>query len=274
MVAGLGSVFMPPKKLFKGGVAMKLEIFTYNRNYQSYFNPYFYKKFRTVEAVKTDFGLVKIYELNNIYLAILFTDGVVYDGLTVLKQKERDGYYGIGYIDEVGNFELIETSKEKLLKKLKNLRRYEDKIIKDITYPPVKTENIDPLEPSDYWNTKELFYNKIGIEPKKILRIVLENGRFWKQGIIDVFVIQRKDRDNKDLLVAYGYAEPQEKDEVIEIYGKLGETYILKPYTGRQFCDEKEAIRLINAIKEDYEKADFEVLDEEGYELLDKIKNV
>jgi hypothetical protein len=250
---------------------MRFDVFVYSRNYQSYFNPIFYKKFRTIEAVETGLGLVKIYELDNVYLAILFANEVIYDGLTVVKQKERDGYYGIGYVDEVGNFELIETSKEKLLKKLKHLRRYQDKIIKDITYPFIKTENIDPLEPSDYWNTKELFYNKTGTEPRMVLRISFQNGRFWKNGIIDVFRLQRKDRNNKDFLVVYDYAEPQGND-VIEICGKLGETYILKPYAIRQFCDEKEAIRLINKIKEDFEKA--EVLNGEEHELLDKIKSL
>ncbi len=106
---------------------MKFEVFVYSRNYQSYFNPYFYKKFKTTETIKTKQGIIKIYELGSVYLAILFKDGVAYDGLTVVKNRKRDGYYPVGYIDEVGNFELVETNKEKLLRKIAYLKRYENK---------------------------------------------------------------------------------------------------------------------------------------------------
>jgi len=253
---------------------MKVEVFVYGRNYKSYFDPCFYKKFRISGVMETDYGLVKIYELNGVYLAIHFRDGVVHDGLTVIKQKKRDGFYPIGYIDEVGNFELVETNKEKLLKKLANLKRYEKEVVKDIEYPPVKKDNIDPLETEDYWKIRELFYNKAGTEPRKILTLVLRNGKYWKNGIIEVFMLQRKDRDNKDFVVAYDTKIPEEEqDEVLEIYGKAGETYILKPYAIRHLCDEKEAIRFITSISEDYEQVNvLEVLDEEGYEILDKIE--
>jgi len=251
---------------------MKFETFVYGRDYRPYFNPCFYRKFKTTGTVETDFGLVKIYELDGVYLAILFADGVVYDGLTVIKRKDRDGYCGIGYTDEVGNFELVETSKEKLLRKLANLRKYESKIIKDMQYPPPKSDSIDPLETEDYWSIKELFYNKAGIEPKKILTITLQNG-FWRNCRIDVFALQREGRDNKDFIVAYDKTEPDERlDEVIEIYGKAGETYILKPYAIRHLCDEEEAVRLIKVLKQEYEKVeDMKASDEEGYKLLDKI---
>ncbi len=254
---------------------MKFEVFVYSRNYQSYFNPYFYKKFKNTETIKTKYGMVKIYELGGVYLAILFTDEVIHDGLTVVKNRKRDGYYPVGYIDEVGNFELVQTSKEKLLKKLAYLKKYENEIVKKLTYPPVKKENTDPLEPDDYWNIRELYYNKTGTEPKRVLSITLGDGRYWKNGIINVFMLQREGRDNKDFIVAYDTTEPKEEDEVLEIYGKAGETYILKPYAIRHLCDEKEAIRFIKKIKEDYEKVgNIEVLDKEAYELLDKINEV
>lgn len=252
---------------------MKFEVFVYSRNYKPYFDASLYKKFKTTGEVKTNYGLIRIYELNNVYLAILFKDGVVYDGLTVVKNKKRDGYYPVGYTDEVGNFELVETSKEKLLKKLTYLKKYEDKIIEDVKYPMKKEDNTDPLDAEDYWSIRKLFYNKTGTEPKRILTLKLENG-WWKNCIIDVFVIQRESRNNKDFVVAYDYIEPTETNEVFEIYGKAGETYILKPYAIKHLCDEKEAVRLIKVIKEDYEKIGFEVLDKEGYELLDKLNNL
>ncbi len=259
---------------------MKFEVFVSSPNYQSYFNPCFYKKFKTTETVKTDYGIVKIYELGSVYLAILFTDEVIYDGLTVVKRRDRDGYYGIGYIDEVGNFEFVETSKEKLLRKLAYLKRYKNKIVKEIKYPTIKKDNIDPLEPEDYWNIRELYYNKLyynktGTEPKRLLSIRLEDGRYWKNGIINVFMLQREGRDNKDFIVAYDTTEPKGEDKVLEIYGKAGETYILKPYAIRHLCDEQEAIRFMKVIKQDYEKVEnLEVLDKEAYELLDKINEV
>jgi hypothetical protein len=252
----------------------KFEVFVYSRNYKPHFDPSFCKKFKTTGEVETNYGLIRIYELDNVYLAILFTDGVVYDGLTVVKNKKRNGYYPVGYIDEVGNFELIETSKETLFRRLAYLKRYENKI-KDRQYP-AKT-NTDPLETKDYWHSRELFYNKAGTEPKRLLTVKLENGKYWKKGIVDVFMINREGRDNKDFIVAYDYAEPEKdrtKDKIFEVYGKLGETYILKPYAIKHLCDEKEAVRLIKVIKEDYEKISFEVLDKEGYELLDKLNNL
>lgn len=252
---------------------MKFEVFVYSRNYKPYFNPYFYRKFKTIETMKTADYLTRIYELDGVYLAILFKDGVVYDGLTVVKRRDRDrDYYPVGYIDEVGNFELVETDKEKLLKKLKNLKRYENKIIKEVKYPPIKNDNTDPLETEDYWNIRELFYNKAGREPKRLFTVKLQKGQYWENGLISVFMIQREGRDNKDFIVAYDYTEPKEIDRVFEIYGKAGETYILKPYAIKHLCDEKEAVRLINVIMKNYEKADFEVLDEAGYELLNKRK--
>jgi hypothetical protein len=251
---------------------MKLEVFVYGRDYKPYFNPRFYRKFKTIGTMETNYGLTKIYELNNVYLAILFKDGVVYDGLTVIKQRDRDGFYPVGYVDEVGNLELVETSKEKLLRKLAYLKRYENKIIKEIHYPPIKNDNTDPLEPDDYWSIKELFYSKLGTEPKKILTIALQNG-WWENCVIDVFMLQREGRDNKDFIVVYDAEHPKETDRVFEIYGKLGETYILKPYAIKHLCDEKEAIRLVKVIKENYQKVeDLEALDKAGYELLDKIE--
>ena len=104
----------------------KLEISVYwKEDIGQWWKPYFYRKFVLEAELEVKEGLARIYKLGNeCYLGIVFVDGKVRDGLTVVRERKRNDRVAVGYVDEVGNFAVAEWEKEKLLGKIARLGRY------------------------------------------------------------------------------------------------------------------------------------------------------
>ncbi len=124
----------------------KLEVFVYSKeDIEQLWKPYFYRKFVLEMELEVKERLVRVYRLSNeCYLGIVFVDGKVRDGLTVVRERKRRDYFPVAYVDEVGNFAIVEWEKEMLLGKIIRLKRYVDKF-RDWSMLPVKEVNIDPL---------------------------------------------------------------------------------------------------------------------------------
>jgi len=143
---------------------MAVEAFVYYANaVGKYFDPFWHNKFVFVLEKKLlvrslrEEVLVRVYKLPNreFYLGIVFLDGLVRDGLTVIRDVKRGVYYPIGYMDEVGHWEVWSHSMKGVFMKVANLKRF-----RDVSDMPIKTENVDPLDAVSYWNLVDVFYGR------------------------------------------------------------------------------------------------------------------
>jgi hypothetical protein len=183
----------------------KLDVSIYRKkDIVQWFKPYFYKKFvfELERKVKVrSLGkevLVRVYKLSNrefgeLYLGIVFLDGLVRDGLTVIRNRKRDGYYPVGYIDEVGHKEVWSHSLKGVFMKVANLKRFRNE--DDM---PVKKENTDPLETLCYWDLIEVSYGEPSHQGELKPFLILRTGR----GEMQVSLLKRLGRDNIDLYIS------------------------------------------------------------------------
>jgi len=235
----------------------RLEISVYwKEDIGQYFRPYFYRKFVLEAELEAKEGLVRVYRLGNeCYLGIVFVDGKVRDGLTVVRERRRNDRLPIGYVDEVGNFAVAEWDKEKLLGKIARLRRYV-KEFRDRSMMPVKEGNIDPLDAGIYWNLLDFgeTTSQEGVEP------FLEIRTKTQLGIVHFYLLRREGRDNIDL-----YIGVNPKDRKILVQGKAGETYLVDKAEIPKVVSLESAVRFLQKVSEDYGIEEILVLDEKTY---------
>jgi len=239
---------------------MALEVFDYLRDAAGrYFDPFLYKKFVFVLERKVlvrslgDEVLVRVYKLPNeeLYLGIVFLDGLVRDGFTVIKNRKRDGYYPVGYIDEAGHKEVLSHSVKGVLMKVATLKRF-----RDVSDMPVKTENIDPLDSLSYWDSVDISYREPSYQEELNPFLVLKTGK----GEIQISLLKRLGRDNIDL---YINLFPDEGKVLIK--GKAGETYLARRGWIKIMADLKGAFHYLGKFSEDYPIEEALVLNKETY---------
>jgi hypothetical protein len=221
-----------------------------------WFKPYFYRKFVMEEAVELKEGLVRVYRLGNeCCLGIVFVDGKVRDGLTVVRERTRNDRLPVGYVDEVGNFVIAEWEKEKLLGKIARLGRYV-KEFRDRSMMPVKEGNIDPLDADIYWNLLDL--------PRRSTPSQEEAEPFLeirtKMGVVHFYLLKREGRDNIDLYIGVNPVGRK-----ILVQGKAGETYLVEKASIPQIASLKSAIHFVQKVNENFGIEEMIVLDEKVY---------
>jgi hypothetical protein len=201
-------------------------------------------------------GLVRVYGLGNgCYLGIVFVDGKVRDGLTVVRERKRNDRVPIGYVDEVGNFAVAEWEKEKLLGKIARLGRYV-KEFRDRSVMPIKEDNIDPLPADIYWNLLDL--------PRRSTPSQEEAEPFLeirtKMGVVHFYLLRREGRDNADL-----YIGVNPNGRKILVQGKAGETYLVEKASIPQIASLEFAIHFVQKVNENFGIEEVIVLDEKVY---------
>ncbi len=239
---------------------MALKVFVYFKDaVGKYFDPLFHKKFvleMERKVLVRSFGkevLVRVYSLpgRKLYLGIVFLDGLVRDGLTVIREVKRDGYYPVGYIDEVGHNEVLSHSLKGVFMKVSNLKSFRDR--DDM---PIKTDNVDPLKPISYWDLVEILYGEPSYQEELNPFLVLRTGR----GEIHISLLKRLGRDNIDL---YINVFPYEQKLLIK--GKAGERYLAREGWITIRADLEEAFHFLKKFNEDYPIEEAIVLNEEAY---------
>jgi hypothetical protein len=237
---------------------MALEIFDYLKDAAGrYFDPFSYKKLLFVlerKVLVRSLGeevLVRVYKMPNeeLYLGIVFLDGLVRDGFTVIKNRKRDGYYPVGYIDELGHKAVVSHSMKGVFIKVANLKRF-----RDVGDMPIKTENVDPLDPLSYWRLVEILYGEPSYQEELKPFLVLKTGK----GEIQISLLRRLGRDNIDL-----YINIFPNEERFLIKGKAGETYLAKGGWITIRTDLEGAFHYLGRYNEDYPIEEVLVLDEE-----------
>ncbi len=233
----------------------KLEVFVYSKeDIGQWWRPYFYRKFVLEAEEKVKEGLVRVYKLaGECYLGIVFVDGKVRDGLTVVRERRRRDYFPVAYVDEVGNFAIVEWEKEKLLGKIARLGRYV-KEFRDRSMMPVKEGNIDPVQADIYWNLLDLGGNASWEELEPFLEIRA------KIGVVHFYLLRREGRDNIDL-----YIGVNPKDRKILVQGKAGETYLVDKAEIPQVVNLEQAVRFLQKVSENFGIEEVFVLDEKVY---------
>jgi len=233
----------------------KLEISVYwKEDIGQWFKPYFYRKFVLEAEVELKEGLVRVYRLGNeCYLGIVFVDGKVRDGLTVVRERTRNDRLPVGYVDEVGNYVIAEWEKEKLLGKIARLGRYV-KEFRDRSMMPVKEDNIDPLDASIYWNLLDL-----GRDTSQEELIPFVEFR-TKIGVVHFYLLKRVGRDNIDLYIG---VDPREKKVLVQ--GKAGETYLVNKASIPKIASLESAIHFLQKVNENFGIEEVIVLDEKTY---------
>jgi hypothetical protein len=201
-------------------------------------------------------GLVRIYGLGNeCYLGIVFVDGKVRDGLTVVRERKRNDRLPVAYVDEVGNYVIAEWEKEKLLGKIAKLGRYV-KDFRDRSMMPLKEGNIDPLPADIYWNLLDL--PRRSTPSQEELEPFLEFRT--KIGVVHFYLLRRVGRDNIDLYIGVNPVGRK-----ILVQGKAGETYLVEKASIPQVASLKSAIHFLEKINENFGIEEVIVLDEKVY---------
>ncbi len=233
----------------------KLEVFVYSKeDIGQWWKPYFYRKFVLEAELEVKEGLVRVYRLaNECYLGIVFADGKVRDGLTVVRERKRRDYFPVAYVDEVGNFAIVEWDKEKLLGKIARLGRYVEKF-RDWSVMPVKESNIDPVQTDIYWNLLDLGENASQEELEPFLEIKS------KIGVVHFYLLRREGRDNIDLYIGIN-----PKERKILVKGKAGETYLVDKAEIPKVVSLESAVRFLQKVSENYGIEEVLVLDEKVY---------
>jgi len=236
----------------------KLEIAVYwKEDTGQFWKPYFYRKFVLEAELEVKEGLVRIYRLGTgeLYLGIVFTDGKVRDGLTVVRERKRNDRLPVGYVDEVGNFVLAEWEKEKLLSKIARLKRYV-KEFRDRSMMPLKEDNIDPVPADSYWNMLDFSYsrNSSQEELKPFLSVRT------KTGVVHFYLLRREGRDNVDLYIG---VNPNERKILVQ--GKAGETYLVFKADIPRIASLEEAIYFLQKVNENFGIEEVLVLDEKTF---------
>jgi hypothetical protein len=233
----------------------RLEISVYWKDeIGQWFKPYFYRKFVLEAEVELKEGLVRIYRLGNeCYLGVVFVDGKVRDGLTVVRERTRNDRLPVGYVDEVGNYVIAEWEKEKLLGKIAKLGRYV-KDFRDRSMMPVKEGNIDPVDADTYWNLLDLGRNTSQEELEPFLEFRT------KMGVVHFYLLKRVGRDNIDLYIG---VDPREKKVLVQ--GKAGETYLVNKASIPKIASLESAIHFLQKINENFGIEEVLVLDEKTY---------
>jgi hypothetical protein len=239
---------------------MGLEAFVYSRDEaRKYFDPFFHKKFvfelerKVLVRSLGEEVLVRVYKLSKLYLGIVFMDGLVRDGLTVIRERRRDGYYPVGYIDEVGHKEVLSQSVKGVFMKVAHLKRFRD--LSDI---PVKTDNTDPLEAGSYWRLEGVFYRNDSYQEELSPFLVLRTRR----GEIQISLLRRTGRDNIDL-----YITERPDEEKLLVLGKAGEVYLAMRGTIPRVANLEETFYFLKRVHEDYGIEGAVVLDENTFTL-------
>ena len=238
---------------------MAVEAFVYYANaVGKYFDPFWHNKFVFVLEKKLlvrslrEEVLVRVYKLPNreFYLGIVFLDGLVRDGLTVIRDVKRGVYYPIGYMDEVGHWEVWSHSMKGVFMKVANLKRF-----RDVSDMPIKTENVDPLDAVSYWNLVDVFYEDPSYEELKPF-LVLRTGR----GELHLSLLKRLNRDNIDLYITENPGE-----EKLLVVGKAGERYLVRWGWIAIRVNLEEAFHFLKRINKDFRIEEALVLNEEAY---------
>jgi hypothetical protein len=233
----------------------KLEISVYWKDeIGQWFRPYFYRKFVLEAELEVKEGLVRVYKLaNECYLGIVFVDGKVRDGLTVVRERTRNDRLPVAYVDEVGNYVIAEWDKEKLLGKIAKLGRYV-KDFRDRSMMPLKEGNIDPLPADIYWNLLDL-----GRDTSQEELVPFVEFR-TKIGVVHFYLLRRVGRDNIDLYIGVNPVGRK-----ILVQGKAGETYLVEKASIPQIASLESAIHFVQKINENFGIEEVIVLDEKVY---------
>jgi hypothetical protein len=233
----------------------KLEISVYRKeDIGQWWRPYFYRKFVKEAELEVKEGVVRVYRLaNECYLGIVFVDGKVRDGLTVVRERKRNDRLPVAYVDEVGNFAVAEWEKEKLLGKIARIKRYV-KDFRDWSMMPVKERNIDPVQADIYWNLLDLgrATSQEELEPFLDIRT--------KMGVVHFYLLRREGRDNVDL-----YIGVNPMDRKILVQGKAGETYLVDKAEIPKVVSLESAVRFLQKVSENFGIEEVLVLDEKSY---------
>jgi hypothetical protein len=141
----------------------RLEISVYWKDeIGQWWKPYFYRKFVKEAELEVKEGLVRIYGLGNeCYLGIVFVDGKVRDGLTVVRERKRNDRLPVACM------------------------------------MPLKEGNIDPLPADIYWNLLDL--PRRSTPSQEELEPFLEFRT--KIGVVHFYLLRRVGRDNIDLYI-------------------------------------------------------------------------
>jgi len=218
------------------------------------FKPYFYRKFVMEAELELKEGLVRVYRLENqCYLGIVFVDGKVRDGLTVVRERKRNDRVPVAYVDEVGNYVIAEWDKEKLLRKLAWLRRYV-KEFRDRSMMPIKEGNIDPVDADIYWNILDL-----GMETSQEGLVPFLEFK-TKMGVVHFYLLKRLGRDNIDLYIGVNPVGRK-----ILVQGKAGETYLVEKASIPKIASLESAIHFVQKVNENFGIEEVIVLDEKAY---------
>ncbi len=233
----------------------KLEVFVYSKeDIGQWWKPYFYRKFVLEAELEVKEGLVRVYRLaNECYLGIAFADGKVRDGITVVRKRRRRDYFPFAYVDEVGDFAIVEWEKEKVLGKIARLKRYVEKF-RDWSMMPVKERNIDPVQADIYWNLLDLGRATSQEELDPFLEIRT------KMGVVHFYLLRRLGRDNVEL-----YIGVNPMDRKILVQGKAGETYLVDKAEIPQIASLEDAIYFLQKANENFGIEEVRVLDEDAY---------
>ncbi|MFZ8859696.1 MAG: hypothetical protein ACO2PP_04235 [Thermocrinis sp.] len=218
------------------------------------FKPYFYRKFVMEAELELKEGLVRVYRLENqCYLGIVFVDGKVRDGLTVVRERKRNDWWPVAYVDEVGNYVIAEWDKEKLLRKIAWLRRYVKEFM-DRSMMPIKEGNIDPVDADIYWNILDLGMetSQDGLVPFLELKT--------KMGGVHFYLLKRLGRDNIDLYIGVNPVGRK-----ILVQGKAGETYLVEKASIPKIASLESAIHFVQKVNENFGIEEVIVLDEKVY---------
>jgi hypothetical protein len=233
----------------------KLEVAVYwKEDIGQWWKPYFYRKFVLEAELEVKEGLVRVYRLGNeCYLGMVFADGKVRDGLTVVRERKRNDRLPVAYVDEVGNFAIVEWEKEKLLSKVAKLGRYV-KEFRDRSMMPLKEGNVDPLDADIYWNLLDLGRDTSQEELEPFLEIRT------KMGVVHFYLLKREGRDNVDLYIG---VEPKERKVLVQ--GKAGETYLVPKASIPRIASLEESIQFLRKVNENFGIEEVLVLDEKTF---------
>jgi hypothetical protein len=203
-------------------------------------------------------GVVRVYRLGNeCYLGIVFVDGKARDGLTVVRERKRNDWVPVGYVDEVGNYVMAEWKKEKLLGKIAKLGRHV-KDFRDRSMMPVKEGNFDPLDADIYWNLLDLGRDASQEELEPFLEVRT------KIGVVHFYLLRRAGRDNIDLYIG---VRPEERKILVQ--GKAGETYLVAKASIPRIASLESAIHFLQKVNENFGIEEVCVLDEKIFARTD-----